>query len=107
MFAIIEAAGKQYGVTEGSLLRVDCALASANEEVVFNRVLLARKEGAILVGKPYLDGAKVTGRVVSVGRSRKIIVFKYKPKVNYRRKRGHRQPMTVVRIEKIEVPEVS
>ncbi len=103
MFAIIEAAGKQYRVTEGSLLRLDCALAPADEEVVFDRVLLTRRDGEILVGKPYLDGVRVKGRVLSVGRARKIIVFKYKPKVNYRRKKGHRQPMTVVRIEKIEV----
>lgn len=103
MFAIVEAAGKQYRVTEGSLLRVDCALAPVNETVVFDRVLFARANGKVLVGKPYVDGAKVTGRVLSVGRSRKIIVFKYKPKVNYRRKKGHRQPMTVIRIEKIEL----
>lgn len=103
VFAIVEAAGKQYGVTEGSLLKVDCVLAPVNEEVIFDRVLLARKEGEILIGKPYLDGVKVRGRVLSVGRSRKIIVFKYKPKVNYRRKKGHRQPVTVVRIEKIEM----
>lgn len=103
VFAIIEAAGKQHKVTEGSLLRLDCVLAPVNEEVVFDRVLLAQNDGEVLVGKPYLDGARVKGRVLSVGRARKIIVFKYKPKVNYRRKKGHRQPMTVVRIEKIEV----
>ncbi|WP_438315399.1 50S ribosomal protein L21 [Candidatus Caldatribacterium sp. SIUC1] len=103
MFAIVEAAGKQYKVTEGSLLQVDCMLAPVNEEVAFDRVLLARKDGEILVGRPYLENVQVKGRVLSVGKGKKVIVFKYKPKVNYRRKRGHRQPVTLVRIEKIEI----
>jgi len=103
VFAIVEAAGKQYKVTEGSLLQVDCVLAPVNEEVAFDRVLLARKNGEILVGRPYLENVQVRGRVLSVGKGKKVIVFKYKPKVNYRRKRGHRQPVTLVRIEKIEI----
>ncbi len=103
MFAIVEAAGKQYKVTEGSLLQVDCVLAPVNEEVAFDRVLLARKDGEILVGRPYLENVRVRGRVLSVGKGKKVIVFKYKPKVNYRRKKGHRQPVTIVRIEKIEI----
>uniref|UniRef100_A0A7V3YFL5 Large ribosomal subunit protein bL21 n=1 Tax=Candidatus Caldatribacterium californiense TaxID=1454726 RepID=A0A7V3YFL5_9BACT len=103
MFAIVEAAGKQYKVTEGSLLQVDCVLAPVNEEVAFDRVLLARKDGEILVGRPYLENVRVRGRVLSVGKGEKVIVFKYKPKVNYRRKKGHRQPVTIVRIEKIEI----
>lgn len=103
MFAIVEAAGKQYKVTEGSLLQVDCVLAPVNEEVAFDRVLLARKDGEILVGRPYLENVQVRGRVLSVGKGKKVIVFKYKPKVNYRRKKGHRQPVTLVRIEKIEI----
>jgi large subunit ribosomal protein L21 len=103
VFAIVEAAGKQYKVTEGSLLQVDCVLAPVNEEVAFDRVLLARKDGEILVGRPYLENVRVRGRVLSVGKGKKVIVFKYKPKVNYRRKKGHRQPVTIVRIEKIEI----
>jgi len=103
VFAIVEAAGKQYKVTEGSLLQVDCVLAPVNEEVAFDRVLLARKDGEILVGRPYLENVRVRGRVLSVGKGEKVIVFKYKPKVNYRRKKGHRQPVTIVRIEKIEI----
>ncbi|WP_017872526.1 50S ribosomal protein L21 [Candidatus Caldatribacterium saccharofermentans] len=105
MFAIVEAAGKQYKVTEGSLLQVDCVLAPVNEEVAFDRVLLARKDGEILVGRPYLENVQVRGRVLGVGKGKKVIVFKYKPKVNYRRKKGHRQPVTLVRIEKIEIKE--
>jgi len=105
VFAIVEAAGKQYKVTEGSLLQVDCVLAPVNEEVAFDRVLLARKDGEILVGRPYLENVQVRGRVLGVGKGKKVIVFKYKPKVNYRRKKGHRQPVTLVRIEKIEIKE--
>lgn len=103
MFAVIETSGRQYPVKEGSLLRVDCFLAPVSEEVTFERVLLARKDGDTLIGRPYLEGVRVKGRVLSTQRGRKITVFKYKPKVNYRRKRGHRQPMTIVKIERIEI----
>jgi len=102
MFAIIEASGKQYPVVEGALLRLDCFLAPLNKEVTFDRILFARKNGEVLIGQPYLEGARVIGRVISLFRGKKAVVFKYKPKVNYRRKKGHRQPMTVVRIERIE-----
>ncbi|HOQ67075.1 MAG TPA: 50S ribosomal protein L21 [Candidatus Atribacteria bacterium] len=102
MFAIIEAQGKQYLVQEGSIIKLNGWLPQEEEEVVFDRVLMWKKDEEVKVGRPYLEGAKVTGRVVKKGKDKKVVVFKYKPKVNYRKKTGHRQPLTLVSIEKIE-----
>ncbi len=102
MFAIIEAQGKQYTVQEGSIIKLDSWLPREEERVVFDRVLMWKKDDALEVGKPYVEGAKVTGRVLRRDKGKKVVVFKYKPKVNYRKKTGHRQPLTLVRIEKIE-----
>ncbi|MFS8640299.1 MAG: 50S ribosomal protein L21 [Symbiobacteriaceae bacterium] len=103
MYAIIETGGKQYRVQEGDVLLLDRLAREENETVVFDRVLAVKQGEEFRVGTPTLEGARVTGRVLGHGRSRKIIVFKYRPKVNYRRKRGHRQPFTRVKIERIEV----
>ncbi|MEN3185386.1 MAG: 50S ribosomal protein L21 [Atribacterota bacterium] len=105
MFAIIEANGKQYPVEEGKLLALDSWVGQRGDEVIFEQVLLLRDGGKILVGKPYVKGSKVQGTVVQLKRGRKTLVFKYKPKVNYRRKIGHRQAISLVKIEKIEVEE--
>lgn len=102
MFAIIEAQGKQYKVQEGSIIKLDSWLPQEEEKVVFDRVLMWKKDDALEVGKPYVEGARVTGKVLRRGKDKKVVVFKYKPKVNYRKKTGHRQPITLVRIEKIE-----
>jgi len=103
VYAIIETGGKQYRVQEGDVLLLDRLAREENETVVFDRVLAVKQGEEFRVGTPTLEGARVTGRVLGHGRSRKIIVFKYRPKVNYRRKRGHRQPFTRVKIERIEV----
>lgn len=103
MYAIIETGGKQYRVQEGDVLLLDRLPREENETVVFDRVLAVKQGEEFRVGTPTLEGARVTGRVLGHGRSRKIIIFKYRPKVNYRRKRGHRQPFTRVKIERIEV----
>lgn len=102
MYTIIETGGKQYRVEEGLRLRVEKLSAQKGEEVVFDRVLLYSDGAETRVGQPYVEGCRVKGRVTAQGRARKIIVFKYKPKKNYRRKRGHRQPFTEVLIEQIE-----
>jgi large subunit ribosomal protein L21 len=104
MYAIIETGGKQYRVLEGSVCKVEKIPVAPGSEVVFEKVLVVQKEGETQVGSPYVVGAKVLGKVLSHGKGKKIIVFKYKPKKNYRRKQGHRQPFTQVVIEKIEVP---
>lgn len=103
MYAIIETGGKQYRVAEGAFLKVEKLEAGKGEGVVFDRILLLSDGREVKVGNPYIDGCRVEGKVVAQGRARKIIVFKYKAKKNYRRKQGHRQPFSEVQIKKIEV----
>ncbi|BBB89743.1 MAG TPA: 50S ribosomal protein L21 [Methylomusa anaerophila] len=102
MYAIIETGGKQYRVSEGDVLTIEKLEAAEGESVDFDRVLTVVKDGEVVIGKPVVSGAKVTAQVVEHGKGRKILVFKYKAKSNYRRRQGHRQPFTKVRIEKIE-----
>ncbi|SHD77935.1 50S ribosomal protein L21 [[Clostridium] ultunense Esp] len=71
------------------------------EKIDLSRVLLVSKEDGLIVGKPYVEGAKVEATVLEQGKAKKIIVFKYKAKKNYRKKQGHRQPYTKLKIEKI------
>ncbi len=103
MEAIIETGGKQFRVAEGDTITVEKLSVEKGQEVVFERVLTVHKDGELMVGRPVVDGAKVVGKIVEHGKDKKIIVFKYKAKKNYRRKQGHRQPLTRVLIEKIEV----
>ena len=98
MYAIFVTGGKQYRATVGDTLFVEKLPAEATEEVVFDQVLLVGEK----VGTPYVEGAKVTAVVEKHGRGKKIIVFKMKPKKNYRKKQGHRQPYTKIKITKIE-----
>ncbi len=103
MEAIIETGGKQYVVSENTVLKVEKLGKSKGEEVEFDKVLMVRDDNGVKIGKPVLDGVKVIGKVLREGKGKKIIVFKYKNKVNYHKKTGHRQPFTEVKIEKIEV----
>ncbi len=102
MYAIIETGGKQYRVEEGSILDVELLPSEAGSQVGFDRVLAVKKDDKLQVGRPYLEGALVQGKVLDHGKGKKIIVFKFKAKKNYRRKQGHRQPYTRVVIEKID-----
>ncbi len=102
MEAIIETGGKQYRVTEGSSIVVEKLSPGQDEEVIFNRVLAVNDGETLQIGRPLLEGARVIGKVKEHGRGKKIIVFKFKAKKNYRRKQGHRQSFTQVIIEKIE-----
>lgn len=102
MYAVIETGGKQYRVAVGDTLAVE-KLDVEGAEVVFDRVLLVADEGGnVSVGTPVLAGATVRAAVVEQGRGPKIRGFKYKPKANYRRRYGHRQAQTVVRVAAIE-----
>lgn len=103
MYAIIETGGKQYRVEEGKTVRVEKLPAKKGDPVVFDRVLMVQYGEEYRVGRPILEEYRVTGKIVSNGRARKIIVFKYKPKKNYRVKKGHRQPFTEVLIQDIEI----
>ncbi|WP_346355922.1 50S ribosomal protein L21 [Azotosporobacter soli] len=102
MYAIIETGGKQYRVSEGDVVFIEKLELAEGEAVTFDRVLTVVKEGAVKVGQPLVTGAKVTATVKGHGKGKKILVFKYKAKSNYRRRQGHRQPFTKVTIEKIE-----
>lgn len=97
MKAVVETGGKQYYVTEGTVLYVEKLDAEAGSKVELDKVLMVNDK----VGNPYVDGAKVIGEVVKQGKNKKIIVFKYNAKKNYRKKQGHRQPYTKIEIKKI------
>ncbi|CQR48000.1 50S ribosomal protein L21 [Paraliobacillus sp. PM-2] len=100
MYAIIETGGKQVKVEEGQTVFVEKLEAEAGESVTFDKVLFVGGDD-VKVGSPYVDGATVAAKVEKQGRQKKVTVFKYKPKKNYHRKQGHRQPYTKVTIEKI------
>lgn len=99
MKAIIETGGKQYLVEEGTVLYVEKLDGEAGSTIIFDKVLMANGK----TGRPYVEGAVVNAEIEKQGKAKKIIVFKYNPKKNYRRKQGHRQPYTKVVIKSIEV----
>lgn len=102
MYAVITTGGKQYKVAEGDVLYVEKLIAEVDSTIDFDQVLLLGKEnGETVVGKPAVEGAKVTAKVLAQGKAKKVVVFKYKPKKHYRKKQGHRQPYTKIQIEKI------
>ena len=100
MYAIIETGGKQIKVEEGQAIYIEKLGTEQGETVTFDKVLFVGGDN-VKVGSPTVDGATVTGKVEKHGRQKKITVFKYKAKKNYRKKQGHRQPYTKVVIEKI------
>lgn len=102
MYAIIKTGGKQYRVQEGDSIFVEKLASEVDAEVVFDQVLAIVNNGDVKVGTPVVEGAKVTAKVLEQGKQKKIRIFKYKAKSNYRRRQGHRQPYTKVTIEKIE-----
>ena len=102
MYAIIKTGGKQYKVAEGDVIFVEKLDAAEGDAVTFDEVFTVVNDGEVKLGKPNVEGAKVTGKVTAQGKARKIRVFKYKAKSNYRKRQGHRQPFTKVAIEKIE-----
>lgn len=101
MYAVIETGGKQYRVQEGDVVFVEKLNASEGDLVSFDNVLVFSNDDEFKVGKPFVEGAKVEATVLSQGKDKKIVVFKYKAKKNYSKKQGHRQPHTKVKIEKI------
>ena len=102
MYAIIESCGKQYKVTKGDVVFFEKLEVEEGKKVTFDKVVLLSDDGKVEVGAPYVKGIKVEGKVVAHGKGKKIIVFKYKAKKNYRRKQGHRQPYTKVEITAIK-----
>lgn len=101
MYAIVKTGGKQYCVEEGKKISVEKLDAEVGAEVVFDQVLLVAGDD-VKVGAPVVAGAKVVAKVLEQGKGKKIRIFKYKAKSNYRRRQGHRQPFTKVEVTKIE-----
>lgn len=103
MYAIFETGGKQYKAEEGSVIFVEKLELAEGEAVTFDKVLAVSTKNGLEVGVPYVKDVTIGAKVLSQGKEKKIIVFKYKAKKNYKRKQGHRQPYTKVQIEKINV----
>ena len=107
MYAIIETCGKQYKVEQGDVVFFEKLEEEEGKKVTFDKVILVSENEKIQIGNPYVKDVKVEGKVVSHGKGKKIIVYKMKPKKNYRRKQGHRQPYTKVEITSISIGSTS
>ena len=101
MYAIIETGNKQYKVSKGDI--IDIELLDAKDTVAFDHVLLVSDGDNVKVGTPYVQGAKVSGKILSTFKGDKVINYKYKHKVNYHRKKGHRQNLLKVEIQEVAV----
>jgi len=104
MTAIFETGGKQYRVAEGDIIYVEKLAAEEGSNVAFTTVIAVFENDKIKTGDPYVAGVTVTAAVIKNGKAKKIIVYKMKPKKNYRRKQGHRQPYTKLQIKSISLP---
>ena len=98
MYAVIQTGGKQYRVVEGETLKIEKLEAEAGADIEFEQVLMVQSEGVIQVGKPYLEGGKVTATVADQGRHKKIKVLKFKRRKHHMKRMGHRQYYTEVKI---------
>ncbi len=101
MYAVIETGGKQYRVQEGDVITIEKLKVSAGDNITFDKVLVLSDGQNVQVGTPILEAAKVFGTVVENGKGEKVIIFKYKSKKDYRKKQGHRQPYTMVKIDSL------
>ena len=101
MYALVEIKGKQYRAEKGGVLKIDRVTQVKGESIDFSTVLLLRGDDSVQVGTPYVEGASVKATVTDHGRDKKIVVFKYKRRKSYRRKRGHRQQYTIVTVDEI------
>ncbi|QSA97351.1 50S ribosomal protein L21 [Methylococcus sp. EFPC2] len=98
MYAVIQTGGKQYRVKQGETLKVETLNAEAGQQVEFDQVLLIQSDSGITVGKPYVEGGKVTATVKSHGRHKKVHIIKFRRRKHYMRRAGHRQNYTEVQI---------
>ena len=103
MYAIVDSGGKQYKVQEGEILRVEKLAGEVGENVSFDKILMFSDGDNVNIGTPLLEDVAVSGHIVEQGKAKKIIVFKYKRRKRYRRKQGHRQQFTAVKIDSIKI----
>ena len=103
MYAVLATGGKQYKARVGQVLTIEKLEVETGQQVEFDQVLMITDDSVVTVGNPVIAGATVTAKVVRHDRGPKIIVFKYKPKVRYRRKTGHRQSQTHVLVQAINI----
>jgi large subunit ribosomal protein L21 len=101
MYAIIATGGKQYRVSEGDIIYVEKIDAEIDSTVEFKDVIAISADNKLTAGRPTVEGASVQGKVLAQGKEKKVVIFKFKAKKDYRKKQGHRQPYTKVQIEKI------
>ncbi len=104
MFAIIETGGKQYKVQQDDVEFVEKLEAEETGEYVFDKVLAMSDDNGMVWGTPYIQGASVVATILAHGKDAKVTIFKYKPKKGYKKKQGHRQPHTKVRIDRLVFP---
>jgi large subunit ribosomal protein L21 len=102
MYAVIQTGGKQYRVMPGQDIQIEKLPGAVGDAVTFDQVLLTADGEAVRVGQPLIETSKVLGRILRQAKAKKVLVVKFKRRKDYRRKRGHRQPFTLVRIETIE-----
>ena len=102
MYAIVETGGKQYRIEEGAELVVEKLNAEPGKEIALDKVLMTGQEETISVGTPYLENAKVTCEILEHGRGKKVIIFKHKRRKDYRKKQGHRQDYTKIKVKSIQ-----
>ncbi|HAI21271.1 MAG TPA: 50S ribosomal protein L21 [Clostridiales bacterium UBA8153] len=105
MYAIFETGGKQYRVSQGSVIWVEKLPGKPGDMVSFEQLLVVGRGSQIIVGTPYVKGAVVNATISQQGKAKKIMVFKYKAKSNYRKRYGHRQPFSKLTIDSIRVPD--
>ena len=103
MYAIIETGGKQYKVSEGDVIKVEKLAAEAGTAYAFDKVLVVSGDNGVSVGAPYVAGAKVGATVIGDGKAKKVIIYKYKSKKCFHKKKGHRQPYTMLKIDSISL----
>tara|TARA_A100001388_G_scaffold105724_1_gene77398 strand:+ start:1196 stop:1507 length:312 start_codon:yes stop_codon:yes gene_type:complete len=103
MYAVIKTGGKQHKVTEGEILKVEKLKASEGEPVDITDVLLIEKDGEVTLGSPFIEGAKVTAKILRHGKEDKVTIIKMKRRKDYRKKQGHRQNYSEIQIEQISV----
>ncbi len=102
MYAVIRSGGKQYRVSPGGSVRVEKLEGEVGSSVTLDDVLMVGEEGNVKIGVPTVDGARVTGTIIAQGRGPKLTIFKMKRRKGYRRKYGHRQDYTEIRVDQIQ-----